>query len=200
FDQCVDDALDARMVGGDSVPDQSEGRGQAFEQVDAQVEVVFGLGQQVGGVDAGGSGTDDGPSARRCGHVSPRSVVGVLRGQARDEGVVFVDDSVGGGPARGADVVEEVDVGRVVVLPFLGHIVFEEDRLDGADGFARTAVDAFVGVDVERALTLVDAVDRAFFDAGAVLHVHTGLGDDVGHGFLVSSLCSSVAAVKAPSA
>src|SRR5699024_843830 len=60
LDQRIDDALDARVVGGDSVPDQSEGRGQAFEQVDAQVEVVFGLGQQVGGIDAGGSGTDDG--------------------------------------------------------------------------------------------------------------------------------------------
>src|SRR5699024_12364230 len=142
-------ARDGRMVGGDSVPDQAAGRGQSFEQVDAQVEIVLGLGQQVGGVDAGGSGADDGHSEGRCGHGSPRSVVGVLRGQARDEGVVFVDDSVGGGPARGADVVEEVDVGRVVVLPLLGHIVFEEDRLDGADGFARTAVDAFVRVDVE---------------------------------------------------
>src|SRR5699024_4677996 len=60
LDQRIDDALDARVVGGDSVPDQSEGRGQAFEQIDAQVEVVFSLGQQVGGVDAGGSGTDDG--------------------------------------------------------------------------------------------------------------------------------------------
>src|SRR5699024_8652248 len=96
LDQRIDDALDARMVGGDPVPDQPEGRGQALEQVDAQVEVVFGLGQQVGGVDAGGSGTDDGHSEGRCGHGSPRSVVGVLRGQARDEGVVLVDDSVGG--------------------------------------------------------------------------------------------------------
>src|SRR5699024_1222834 len=136
------------------------------------------------GEDAGGSGTDDGHSAGRCGHGSPRSVVGVLRGRARGEGVGLIDASVGRRAARGDDVVEEVDVGRVVVLPFRGHIVFEEDRLDGADGFAGTAVDAFVGVDVERALALVDAVDRAFFDAGAVLHIHTGLGDDVGHGFL----------------
>src|SRR5699024_11859248 len=169
-------------------------------RVDAQVESGIGLGLQVGGVDAGGSRSDDGQSGGRCGLGSPRSVVGVLRGQARDEGVVLVVDSVGGRATRGADVVEEVDVGRVVVLPLLGHIVFEEDRLDGADGFAGPAVDAFVGVDVERALALVDAVDRAFLDAGSVLHVHAGLGDDVGHGFLRSSLCSSVAAVKAPSA
>src|SRR5699024_7982397 len=85
LDQCIDDAFDPRMVGGHAVPDQSEGRGQALEQVDAQVEVVFGLGQQIGGVDAGGSGADDGHSEGRCCHGSPRSVVGVLRGQARDE-------------------------------------------------------------------------------------------------------------------
>src|SRR5699024_2675357 len=59
LDQRIDDALDARVVGGDSVPDQSEGRGQAFEQIDAQVEVVFSLGQQVGGVDAGGSRSEE---------------------------------------------------------------------------------------------------------------------------------------------
>src|SRR5699024_5527690 len=156
------------------------------------------------GVDAGGSGTDDGHSEGRCGHGSPRSVVGVLRGQARDEGVVLVDDSVGGRSARGSDVVEEVDVRRVVVLPLFGHIVFVEDRLDGAHGFAGPAVDAFVGVDVEAASAFVDAVDRAFLDAGSVLQVHAGLGDDVGHGFLTSSdacaAAGSVAWVNAPSA
>jgi hypothetical protein len=62
LDEGIDDALDPRMVGGDSVADEPEGRGQAFEQVDAQFQVMFGFGQQVGGVDAGGTGTDDGHS------------------------------------------------------------------------------------------------------------------------------------------
>ncbi len=59
------------MIGGDTVADEPEGRGQAFEQVDAEFQVMFGLGQQVGGVDAGGAGTDDGHSEGNSGHGFP---------------------------------------------------------------------------------------------------------------------------------
>src|SRR5215203_6395783 len=56
-----------------------------------------------------------------------------------------------------------------VVLPLVGHLVEREDRLDGARGNARAAVDALVGVDEQllgsRELGLilarVNAVDRA---------------------------------------
>jgi hypothetical protein len=37
-------------------------------------------------------------------------------------------------------------------------------------------------VDIEHPLTLVDAVDWAFLDAGKVLQVHTWLRNDVRHG------------------
>jgi hypothetical protein len=37
-------------------------------------------------------------------------------------------------------------------------------------------------VDIEHPLTLVDAVDWAFFNAGKVLQVHTRLRNDVSHG------------------
>jgi hypothetical protein len=37
-------------------------------------------------------------------------------------------------------------------------------------------------VDVEHAVTLVDAVDRAFVDAGTVFNIHAREGDDVRHG------------------
>src|SRR3977135_2696563 len=50
----------------------------------------------------------------------------------------------------------------------LGHPAILGDGLDRARGFAVAAVDALEGVDVELALALVDAVDRAFLDAGAV--------------------------------
>ena len=66
-------------------------------------------------------------------------------------------------------------------LPFLGHAVVREDRLHRAGGLAGLAVDAFVGVDVELVLALVDAVDRADFDAGLVLHPDAWLGDDERH-------------------
>src|SRR5699024_10944999 len=42
--------------------------------------------------------------------------------------------------------------------PLIGYVVLVEDRLYGADGLAGTAVDAFVRPDVQRTLTLVDAV------------------------------------------
>ncbi len=88
---------------------------------------------------------------------------------------LWITPTLAAPPGR-ADVVEELDVGLVVVLPLVGQVVLVVDRLDGADRLARTAVDALVGVDVERALTLVDAVDGAFVDAGAVLDIHAREG------------------------
>src|SRR6478735_8951568 len=110
------------------------------------------------------------------------SLVVFLRRQRLDERVVLVDDAELRGAAGAAEVVEGLDVGVVVVGPLLGDVVLVVDRPDGADRLARTAVDALVGVDVERALALVDAVDRTLLDAGAVLEVDARLGDDVGHG------------------
>lgn len=53
-----DDLLDARVVRGHAVAHQAVGSRQALEQVDAHVQP--GLGQDVGSVDTGGAGTDDG--------------------------------------------------------------------------------------------------------------------------------------------
>src|SRR5687768_13280452 len=91
----------------------------------------------------------------------PRSLLGDLRWQCRDERVVLLDDPGLGGTPRRAEVVEEVDVRGVVVLPLVRNVVLVEDRLHGTDRLARTAVDTFVGVDVEHARALVDAVDGA---------------------------------------
>ena len=63
----------------------------------------------------------------------------------------------------------------------LRQVVLVVDRLDRADRLARAAVDALVGVDVQRAAALVDAVDRAFLDTGTVFDVHAGQRDHVGH-------------------
>src|SRR5699024_3627986 len=56
-----------------------------------------------------------------------------------------------------------------------------EDRLDRAHRFAGTAVDAFVGVDVQHPFPFIDAVDWALIDAGLVLHVDTRFSNDVSH-------------------
>ena len=66
-------------------------------------------------------------------------------------------------------------------LPLVGHRVLGEDRLDRALGLAGAAVDALLGIDHEHAVGLVDAVDGADVDAGLVLHIDAGLGDDVCH-------------------
>src|SRR6478735_1996616 len=104
-----------------------------------------------------------------------------LRGQGGDEGVVLREDARLGGAAGRADVVEELDVGRVVVLPLVGQVVLVVDGLDGTLRLARTAVHALVRVDVQRPLALVDAVHGALVDAGAVLDIDAGERDDVGH-------------------
>src|SRR2546423_452 len=102
-----------------------------------------------------------------------------------------------GCPARGTDpahgVGEELRVDRRELLPFAGHVVLVEDRGHGTHGLARAAVDALVGLDVEHAATLVDAVHRALVDAGAVLHVDAWLADRVGHeeSFPLFGRCSS---------
>src|SRR5699024_5819607 len=81
------------------------------------------------------------------------------------------------------ELVEELDVVAVVLLPLIRDIVFVEDRFDRAHRLAGTAVDAFVRMDVEAARAFVDAVDRAFVDTGPVLDIHARLRDHIRHAF-----------------
>src|SRR5699024_5132743 len=110
-----------------------------------------------------------------------------LRGQFGDQRMVAVDLADLGGPTGGTQVVEEVHVGIVEVRPLLGEVVLVVDGLDGADRLTRATVNAFVRVDVEHALTLVDAIHGALVDASLVQHINTGLRDDVGHVVLLVS-------------
>src|SRR5215213_2167509 len=114
-----------------------------------------------------------------------RSLVVLLRRELGDDRVVLVDLAHLGGTTGRAEVIEELDVRLVVVLPLLRGVVLVEDRLDGADRLAGAAVHALVGVDVEHPLAFVDAVDRALVDARPVLQVDARLGDDVGHQVLL---------------
>ncbi len=77
-----------------------------------------------------------------------------------------------------------------VVLPLVGQLVLGKAGVDRACLDAGVAVDALLRIDVELGHLVVvglfwsrvDAVDRADFDAGIVLGVDAGFGDDVGHG------------------
>ncbi|CAM5197773.1 hypothetical protein LSPH26S_02213 [Lysinibacillus sphaericus] len=95
--------------------------------------------------------------------------------------MVTLDLAELGGTTGRTELVEELDVRLVVVLPLLRSVVLVEDRLNRADRLTGPAVDAFVRVDVQGPLALVDAVDGALLDARLVLHVDTRLRDDVGH-------------------
>src|SRR5687768_7910026 len=64
------------------------------------------------------------------------SLVVLLRRQSSDERVVLVDLAHLRGTTGRAEVVEEVDVGVVVLLPLLRRVVLVEDRLDRAHRFA----------------------------------------------------------------
>src|SRR5687768_1785477 len=89
-------------------------------------------------------------------------------------------------------VLEELLVELDEALPLIGRLVFREDRLDRAHGLARAAVDALVGVDEELVLAFVDAIDRAYLDAGLVLDADARLGDHIRHWGLPISLVGLV--------
>src|SRR5262249_42494144 len=57
------------------------------------------------------------------------------------------------------------------VLPLIRRLVLREDRFHRTHRLARPAVDAFVGVDEELRVALVNTVDGAHFEAGLVLSV-----------------------------
>src|SRR5262249_59803226 len=117
--------------------------------------------------------------------VSGEGIRSVLRLTGRlgsDEGGILGDLANLRSTARRAEILEELVVGRGVVLPLGRHVVLVEDRLDRADRLARPAVDTLVRMDVEHPVTFVDAVDRALLDAGLVEQIDAGFGDDVSHG------------------
>ena len=91
-------------------------------------------------------------------------------------GGVLIDERVDHGRTLGEGVVDLHEG-----LPLVGQRVLGEDRLDRALGLAGAAVDALLRIDHEHPAELVDAVDRADIDAGLVLNVDAGLGDDVRH-------------------
>src|SRR6266511_4956096 len=138
-----------------------------------------------GGTRRSPSPAPAGPRGSRAGPRSGAARSSVIRltgGLSGHEGGVLVDlTDLGSTPGR-AEVLEELVVGRGVVLPLGRYVVFVEDRLDGAYRLARPAVDALVGVEVEHPVAFVDAVDRALLDAGPVEHIDARLGDDVSHG------------------
>jgi hypothetical protein len=117
----------------------------------------------------------------------------VVRARDRNEVGHLLEGRVLDVVLRGVLVRELIDDVHVAVgivdfderLPLVGERVFRKDGLDWTFRFARTAVNAFLGIDDEDSIRFVDAVDRADVQAGLVFDVDAGLRDDVRHGDLL---------------
>jgi hypothetical protein len=83
--------------------------------------------------------------------------------------------------ARGADLNEKFGIDLAELLPLRRNIIFIIDGLNWANGFASTAVNTLVGLDIKHARTLIDAINRAFFDAGLIFNINTRFGNYVRH-------------------
>lgn len=105
----------------------------------------------------------------------------VLRRQCGNQRVIRVRVPDLCGTTRGAQNVKELNVGLVVFGPLLRGVILIINGLDRANGFTGAAVNAFVRVDVERAFTFVDTVNRAFLNTCLVLHIHAWLRNYIRH-------------------
>jgi predicted membrane GTPase involved in stress response len=97
--------------------------------------------------------------------------------------VVLVGRAKPRSTARGSQLVKELGVDVKELLLVAGQVILVVDSLDGAHGLTGTAINALLRVNIKATLTLVNAVDRALFDASTILDVHAGQTDDVGHVF-----------------
>ena len=86
------------------------------------------------------------------------------------------------GTAGRAEFHEEFRVDLRIIFPLGGNVILVIDGLNRADGFTGTAVHALVGLYVEHASALIDAINRALFDARLVFHIDTRLCNYVSQG------------------
>ena len=110
-------------------------------------------------------------------------VISLLRrGWERNTGFVFMGLRVGQSRALGRQVRPLVRILTVQLEPFLqAWLRIRLDGIDRALRFADAAINAFVRVDDEHVLALVEAVDRAHLDTIGVLALDALVVDDVSH-------------------
>jgi hypothetical protein len=83
--------------------------------------------------------------------------------------------------AGGTDRRKKSGVNLAVLLEITWNIIFVVNSFNWADWFAGPTIHALIRLDVEHPVTLIDTVNGTLFDAGLILHIHTRLGDYVGH-------------------
>jgi hypothetical protein len=85
------------------------------------------------------------------------------------------------GTARRANLIEKFNIGFVIISPLLRQVIFVIDCFNWAYWLTGTTVHTLIRMNVEHPVTFIDAVHRTFINAGTVLYINTGKGDDVGH-------------------
>ncbi len=107
---------------------------------------------------------------------------------------VFVEHAlpivgVGGMGNHTRDIWPEIRIFMVDLNPFISAgLAVGEDGLGWTFRFTNSAVDAFVGVDDEHVLALVETIHRTYFDAISVFALDTKVIDKIGHFLLFKPL------------
>ncbi len=94
---------------------------------------------------------------------------GLLRRKRDDDRVIFIDQPDFARATRRTDAIEEFNVGGSVGAPLFGDVVLIINCLYRAYRFAGATIDAFVRLYVQHSLPLIDAINRALFNASLVL-------------------------------
>jgi hypothetical protein len=76
---------------------------------------------------------------------------------------------------------EELSINLRKLFPISWNVILIIDRLDWADRLAGAAIYALIRLDVEHAVTFIDAIHWALFDAGLIFHIDTWLGNYICH-------------------
>jgi hypothetical protein len=98
-----------------------------------------------------------------------------------DDWVISGDCSDFGSSAWRTDGLEKFHIGFVVIGPLLRNIILVVDGLNWTNWLTSSAVHTLVWVDVKHAVALIDAIHRAFFNAGFVFQVHAWESNNVSH-------------------
>ena len=84
------------------------------------------------------------------------------------------------------ELLKEIGVNFLVFFPVRGQIDIGENRADGTNRFAHSAINTIVGVDehLRRFVVGLDAIARANLRARAVFDADAGLSNNVRHNVL----------------
>jgi len=75
----------------------------------------------------------------------------------------------------------EIGVFRDELGPFTGDFIFRENGVYRTDGGTGIAIDAFIRIDIQHIVSLVETFHGTDLGAIAVFTIHAGLTHDIGH-------------------